>query len=579
MKRDYVGIANRYIDDVLAGREPACKWVKAACKRQRRDLKAAKGKAWAYRFDKAEAERPCAFLELLPHIKGPLARATSQHPRGQPLTLAPWQIFVVTTGYGWLHKAGPLKGKRRFRSIYLEVPRGNGKSAILSGLSLYALCADREEGAEVYSAAVTRDQAKIVFGTARKMAQKLPALRASRGLTVHTNAIAQEKTASTFKPLASDEDSLDGLNVHFAAIDELHAHKTRAVYDVVETGMGKRDQPMLIVITTAGSNRAGICYEVRGYIIKLLQGVAKDETAFGIIYTIDDGDDQWIEETWRKANPNWNISVDPLHVARLAAKAMQMPSAQPNFLTKHLNLWVNANVAWMDMRVWEKCGDPSLRIEDFEGERARVALDLATKTDIAAKMRLFTREIEGIKHYYFFGSYYLPAQAIEDGRNSQYMGWRTAGLLIETEGDVIDFATIEDDVRDDVERFKEVEVAFDPWQTAQMAQRLQAEGVPCVEYRALVANFSAPMKEIEALARQGRLHHDGDLVLAWMVSNVVCHTDAKDNIYPRKERPENKIDGVVAAIMALGREMTSGAEGDSFWNKDAPPAEAAAEKD
>lgn len=556
MSRNYVEIAARYIDDVLTGKEPACKWVKAACKRQRRDLKREKSKAWPYRFDKDAAERPCAFLELLPHIKGPLARSTPEHPRGQPLILAPWQIFIVTAGYGWLHKAGALKGKRRFRSIYLEVPRGNGKSALLSGLALYALAADREEGAEVYSAAVTRDQAKIVFGTSRKMAQKLPALRSSLGLTVHTNAITQERTAGTFKPLASDEDSLDGLNVHFAAIDELHAHKTRAVYDVVETGMGKRDQPMLVVITTAGSNRAGICYEVRGYIIKLLEGVAKDETAFGIIYTVDDGDDHWTEASWRKANPNWNISVDPLHVARLAAKAMQMASAQPNFLTKHLNLWVNADVAWMDMRVWEKCGDPKLTTDQFKGQRCQVALDLATKTDIAAKMRLFERLIDGVTHYYAFGSYYLPEQAIEDGRNSQYEGWRRTGRLIVTEGDVTDFATIEDDVKEDVATFAEVEVAYDPWQALNLAQRLQAEGVPVVEYRNTVANFSAPMKEIEALARQGRFHHDGDPVLAWMVSNVVCHTDAKDNIFPRKERPENKIDGVIALIMALGRRLT-----------------------
>lgn len=551
MSRDYVAIANRYVDDVLTGRIPACKWVKLACQRQRNDLKRARTKAWPYRFDAELATRACEFIELLPHVKGPLAREKKL------LVLEPWQIFRRTTVYGWVHKAGKLKGRRRFRMAYDEVPRGNGKSAELSGSGLYALAADREQGAEVYSAAVTKDQARIVFSTAAKMAQKRPALRASLGLEVHKGAVSQERTASTFKPLASDEDSLDGLNVHFAAIDELHAHKTRAVYDVIETGMGKRDQPLMHVITTAGTNRSGICYEVRNYICKILQGTATDETVFGIIYTIDDGDDWQSEDSWRKANPNWGVSVDPGHIARIAAKAMQMPSAQPNFLTKHLNLWVNADVAWMDMRVWERCGDPALKLEQFEGQRCRIALDLATKTDIAAKILLFPKIIDDEQHYYVFGRYYLPAQAIEDGRNSQYEGWRRSGRLIETEGDVIDFGRIEDDVEDDVAAFTETEVAYDPWQALNLAQRLQAKGVPVIEYRNTVANFSAPMKEIEALARQGRLHHDGDPILAWMVSNVVCHTDAKDNIYPRKERPENKIDGVVALIMALGRELSA----------------------
>lgn len=560
MSRDYIAIANRYVDDVLTGRIPACKWVKLACERQRRDLKREKTKGWPYRFDKELAARACEFIELLPHVKGPLAREKKL------LVLEPWQIFRRTTVYGWVHKAGKLKGRRRFRMAYDEVPRGNGKSAELSGSGLYALAADREQGAEVYSAAVTKDQARIVFSTAAKMAQKRPALRASLGLEVHKGAVSQERTASTFKPLASDEDSLDGLNVHFAAIDELHAHKTRAVYDVIETGMGKRDQPLMHVITTAGTNRSGICYEVRDYICKILLGTAVDETVFGIIYTIDDGDDWQSEDSWRKANPNWGVSVDPGHIARIAAKAMQMPSAQPNFLTKHLNLWVNADVAWMDMRVWERCGDPALKIEQFEGQRCRIALDLATKTDIAAKILLFPKLIDDDLHYYVFGRYYLPAQAIEDGRNSQYEGWRRSGRLIETEGDVIDFGRIEDDIKDDVAAFKETEVAYDPWQALNLAQRLQADGVPVIEYRNTVANFSAPMKEIEALARQGRLHHDGDPILAWMVSNVVCHTDAKDNIYPRKERPENKIDGVVALIMALGREL-SAADESSYLSK------------
>jgi phage terminase large subunit-like protein len=562
----YVARANGYIRDVLSGKIPACRFVRQACQRQLDNLAAAKTDAFAFRFDVKAAERACRFIERLPHIKGPLARAKAR------FLLEPWQCFVYTTAYGWLHKWGPLATKRRFATVYLEVPRGNGKSAMLSGAGLYALAADGEAGPEVYSAAVTKDQARIVFETARKMAEQTPDLRQALGVTVGKTAIVVERTSGTFKPLASDEDSLEGLNVHFVAIDELHAHKRRAVYDVCETAMGKRDQPSMWIITTAGSDRSGICYEVRSYVVKILGQAAIDETWFGIIYTIDGVDgadgqeseaDDWQSETaWRKANPNWGVSVEPAHLARMAQKAMQLPSAQANFKTKHLDVWVNADSAWLDMGAWNRCGDPALRVEDFAGEQCTIGLDLASKVDVAAKIKLFVRPVDGVDHFYIFGTYYLPTAAIFDGRNAQYQGWSTAGLLTETPGDVIDYATIEDGLVDDCKQFGPVEVAYDPWQALQLAQNMTAADVPMVEYRQTVANFSAPMKELQALVLSGRLHHDGDPILTWMVSNVVCHVDAKDNIYPRKERDENKIDGVVAAIMAVGRRIAAGLTSD-----------------
>lgn len=573
MSRDYLAAAAKYCREVLAGDVPACRWVRFACERQLRDLEREKNdRAWPYRFDKKAATRVCKFMERLPHIKGPLARERAL------LQLEDWQSFVLTTAYGWLIKAGPLVGKRRFRTAYLEVPRGNGKSLLLSALSLYALGADGEAGPEVYSAATTRDQAKIVFDSARKMAMNTPDLRAALGITVAKAALVVEKTAGTFKPLSSDEDSLEGLNIHFVAIDELHAHKRRAVYDVCESAMGKRDQPMMWIITTAGSDRAGICYEVRGYVLQILNGAAVDESWFGVVYTIDrdemaedddeKGDDWRSEAVWRKANPNWNVSVEPNHIARMATKAMQLPASQSNFKTKHLNVWVNADSAWLDMRHWAQCTDRTLRLEDFVGQACGIGLDLASKIDIAVKLRLFWRTLDTMaadgttrpmEHYYVFANYYLPATTIEESSNSQYQGWREQGLLTETLGEVIDYSVIESDIKDDAQRFGPLEVAFDPWQAAQLAQNLQALSIPVVEYRPTVANFSAPMKELQALAIEGRLHHDGDPVLAWMISNVVCHRDAKDNIYPRKENDAAKIDGAVALIMALGRRMATSA--------------------
>jgi phage terminase large subunit-like protein len=532
---------------------PACQWVKLACERQRRDLSKQGKRGFPYRFDEERGSRVCRFIEKLPHIKGPKA--------GERIQLEPWQCFIITTVYGWLNSGGSREGKRRFRRTYIEVPRGNAKSTLSSGIGLYGLSADGEGGAEVYSAATTRDQARIVFRDAQQMARKVRPFMERLGVDVAAHNINILKSASKFEALSADEGTLDGLNIHLAIVDELHAHKTRKVYDVIETGTGKRDQSLLWCITTAGSDRSGICYEVRTYLTKILQKLADDESFFGIIYTIDDGDSWESEDSWIKANPNWGISVQPDIVAQLAAKAMQMPAAQNNFKTKHLDVWVSADVAWMDMRAWDKCGDPNLKISQFASQPCFIGLDLATKTDIAAKIRIFPKEINGERHYFIFGTYYLPELAISESRNSQYPGWEIQERLIVCPGDTLDFGQVEEDIREDTRLYSVQQIGYDPWQAAELAQRLVSEKAPMVEIRNSVQNFSEPMKQIEALARTTRIHHDGDPILAWMMSNVVAHTDLKENIYPRKDRPENKIDGVVALIIGMNRALVhKGAE-------------------
>ena len=548
---DPVARADAYIAGVLGGSIVAGKWVRLACQRQKDDL----GRKWQYTFDRDKANRVCRFVEALPHIKG------SQFA-GRNMALEGWQCFILTAVFGWLRP----DGRRRFRTAYTEVARKNGKSSLSSGVALYLLAADGEAGAEVYSAATTRDQARIVWNDAKAMAVRSPDLRRACGIETSAHAVYVPRTSSTFKALSRDQQgNLDGLNVHGAIIDELHAHKARDVWEVIETATGARTQPLVWAITTAGFNRAGICYEQRGYVLKILDRVNEDETYFGIVFTLDDGDDWTDPANWPKANPNLAVSVEPDDLARKASKAMQLASAQNGFLTKHLNIWVNADTAWMNMQAWDRCADPSLDEADFEGADCIAACDLATKTDIAANLRLFEREIDGQAHYYAFANYYLPEDAAEDGRNSQYAGWAIEGRLTLTPGNVTDFAYIEDDLREVARRVRLREVAFDPWQAAQIMQRLEAEGMKVVEYRQTVQNMSAPMKELEALVLSGRFHHNGDPVLAWMVSNVVCHVDAKENIYPRKERPENKIDGVIALIMAIGRAMLSQPAAQSFW--------------
>lgn len=536
MSRDYVEIATNYAKQVVSGEILACQLVKQACQRQLEDLK----REFEYTFDHEKATRICKFVELLPHIKGEWAR------QKRLIELEPWQIFILTTVFGWVD----ADGFRRFKTVYTEIPRKNAKSTLSSGVGLYLLAADGEEGAEIISGATTRDQARIVWNDAKRMAEKTTGLQTRFGVETAAQSIFVDKTSSTFKPVSRDQGgNHDGLNVHGGIIDELHAHKTRDLFDVIETATGARRQPLLWLITTAGFNRAGICYEQRAYSKKILESSVNDDEYFAIIYTIDDEDDWTDPKNWEKANPNWGKSVNPEDIARKARKAMEMTAAQNNFLTKHLNMWVNADTAWMDMRAWDACANPSISLDDFEGQSCYLALDLASKLDIASLAIVF----KGEEKTTVFVKNYLPEEAAEQGSNSQYSGWVREGRITATEGNTTDYAYIEDDLRELASRFKVMEVGFDPWQANYLAVRLMEEGLPMVEIRQTVANMSEPMKELEALVVSGKLQHDGCPVLTWMISNVVAHSDAKSNIYPRKEFPENKIDGVVAAIMAIGR--------------------------
>ena len=312
----------------------------------------------------------------------PLRGALAAHQgakAGQRIELAPWQAFILTTAFGWVRAD---TGKRRFRRVYIEVPRGNGKTTMSDAPALYMLTADREGGAEVYSAARTRDQAKIAFWTAQQMVRRSPDFRRSLGVEVLAHRIVQARSASYFEAVSADADSLEGKNVHFGLIDEFHAHRSRDVYDAIETGAGKRDQSMLWAITTAGSDTLGICFEQQAYVRNILKGTIKDENYFGIIYTIDEGDDWTAEETGARPIPTMasrsSPNISPCSVARRCSRP------PPSFLTKHLDVWIQTDQALFDMTAWERCADRGLTLEQFEGQPCLIAVDLATKTDIPA---------------------------------------------------------------------------------------------------------------------------------------------------------------------------------------------------
>jgi phage terminase large subunit-like protein len=534
----HVLAAQTYAQQVVEGQIPACKWTIEACRRQIDDLNREVSEDWPWIFDADKAARPCVFVELLPHIKGKWAREK------RLLVLDAWQCFLVTTVFGWVHKD---TGLRRYREAYVEVPRKNGKSLLSAGIGLYMLSADGEHGAEVYSAATTRDQARIVFDDAKGMAERTPELRQHLGVAILTHCITVAHASSKFSPLAAEASTQDGLNVHCAIIDELHAHRKRDLYDVIDTARGAREQSLLWLITTAGTDRSGICYERRTHITKIL-----DETMFGIIYTIDDSDDPQDPSSWAKANPNWLTSVLLDDMQAAARKAEAMPSALSNFLTKRLNVWVNGESPWMDMRAWERCADHALSLEDFAGEKCYAGLDLAQKKDFAALCLVFQRE--GM--WYVFTKLYLNELAVQESGNAHLSGWARSNYVQVTDGDITDFDVVGNDLRSFCKQFEMQEIAFDPALSMYFATKLIEEGLPLVEIAQRAMFFTPPLIQVENLVLEKKLKFDGNPVMTWMVSNLVVKVSKFNELRsPTKERPENKIDGPIAMLMALGRAM------------------------
>jgi len=556
MAADFVGTATGYAQAVVKGKIAACKWVKLACKKHLDELKASRRRVFPYYFDPDAANKVCTFLSLMPHTKGKWAR------KRETITLEPWQCFAFCVLFGWKIKKND---RRRYRKAYFAVPRKNGKSIIGSGIGLFMFAADGEFGAEVYSGATTEAQAWEVFRPAKQMLERTPQLQEALGAEVWAKALLSPADGSRFEPVIGKPG--DGASPSCAIVDEYHEHDTSELVDTMETGMGAREQPLLLMITTAGFNIAGPCFDQEQDAKKVLEGVLDDPELFALIYTIDEGDDWTSPAVLRKANPNFGISVDEDFLLAQQRQATQSASKQTRFKTKHLNIWCSAKSAWLNMLEWNKCADLTLRPEQFRGERCYITLDLASRSDVCVIMLMFVRELEGKQHFYLFGHYYLPEHAIEnDPKNSNaYRKWVIEGFLQQHDGAEIDFDLIEEDTLALIGHYGPEEVVFDPFRAAQLEQRLTKRGITAVEVGQTVKNLSLPMKEFESAIKAGRVHHDGNPLLTWMASNVVAKLDAKDNIYPRKEKPEQKIDGIVATIMGVARAISGEVATTSFW--------------
>lgn len=536
----YADRAGRYAKDVADGRILACKWTRLACQRYLDDL-SAQGEGFEYWFDADAADAVCGFVELMPHVKGEWARPKPGQP-APTIELEDWQCFFLSAVFGWKRE----NGTRRYRKASLYVPRKNAKSTLAAAIGNYMFTADDEPGAEVYSGATTEYQAWEVFGPARLMAKKTEPFTNYFGVDVNAKTMARPGDASRFHPIVGKPG--DGASPHCAIVDEYHEHKTAELYDTMLTGMGARQQPLLLVITTAGDSIDGPCYDDFRTCQKILDGTVDNDEHFGLIYTVDE-DDAWdSDEALAKANPNMGVSVSAEFLRARRKEAVQNARNQTRYKTKHLNVWVTARDAYYNMHKWNNLTgfDPA----EVVGQPCVMGADLASKVDIAALQWVFfdneRREVRT------FGRYYLPESALLAPSNDHYRAWAEEGHLTITPGDMIDLQRIRDDIIESTGLYQVEAFAYDPHQATLLVSELMDEGVPCVEWRQTVLTMSEPMKESDALIRAGRLQHDGNPVMTWMMGNVTARVDAKDNVYPRKERPENKIDGPVALIMAMG---------------------------
>ncbi len=537
-RKAYSAIAKKYATDVVAGTIPAGKYVVLSCKQFLDGLTPSD----LYYYDEYKAFKACNFVENQYHTKGKWAAQKKK------LELEPWQVFFICNIFGVMrHKTG----LRRYTEVLLLVPRKNGKSQLAAAIGLHMLCNDGEYGAEVYSGATTEAQAGEVFIPAKIMCERNEEMKDYFGLDVRASNINIPKMGSKFERIIGNPG--DGSSPSCAIVDEYHEHATDRMYDTMQTGMGARDQPILLAITTAGDNLAGPCYALQLEAQKILDGVVDNDRIFALIYATDEGDDWADVESLKKANPNFGVSVGEDFLLARLADARNNARKQSVYKTKHLNMWVGARDAFFNVERWKESAQ-DIKIEDYYGMQAFVAIDLASKVDIAALEILIDT---GDGKFVRFGKYYLPEAALESTASEHYSAWATEGRLVITDGEIIDFNEIKGDILDLCSKFEVVELAYDPFQATMLVTELMSEGAPCVEIGATVKNFSEPMKQLDGLIREKRIIHDGDPVFTWMISNVVAKIDAKDNVFPRKERQENKIDGPVALIMAMGRFMNS----------------------
>jgi len=552
--RDYVGIATAYAEEAVADKKGKKfgKWIRLAGKRFLADLKRAKRKRPPFLFDEWHACDPCDFIEKLPHVEGKWARPEIELHRSH--------VFFVVQLFGFRN----LDGSRRFTSALFAVARKNAKSTLAAAILLYCQCCEEEEGAQIISAATTGSQARIIFNVAKRMTEKTPDLQEAFGLACWANAISRVETGATFKPINSKASTQDGLNPSHVGLDEIHAHKSADLLNVLTSAAGARSNPLWLYTTTEGYTNPGPWGEIRQFAKQVLQGILGDSADHFLVvfFAVDDDDDEFDESAWPKANPLMDANPHLLKAIRKeAVEARQMPSKLAEFKIKRLNRPASSATGWVDLTKWQKCGG-TVDLDWLAGQPCWGAFDLAGTLDMTSWRLVW--KVDDI--YYTWGRRFVPADAVR-ARTERgvvpYAGWVAAGLIEATEGEVTDYSVVEARIREDIDRFGPQAIGYDRWNAAEIAQRLLADGHPLVEFNQTTKNYHPAMQELERAYIGKKVCHGNDQVLNWCASNLIAVKDGNLNMKPDKKRSPDKIDDMATLLMAIGLSMPTAVQDDA----------------
>lgn len=507
-------------------------------------------------YDKKKADRAVTFIQNLCHTKGKWA--------GQKFLLLPWQEQIVRDIFGIVR----ADGKRQFLTAYVEIPKKQGKSELAAAIALYLLYADGEASAEVYGAACDRNQASIVFDVAKQMVQMSPALMKRSKITAATKRIVNYSNAGFYQVLSAETGTKHGLNVSGLVFDEIHAQPNRKLYDVLTKGSGDaREQPLFFIITTAGTDKQSICYELHTKALDIKNGRKKDSTFYPVVYGLAEGDDWNDEANWYKANPSLGHTISVERVREAYKNALDNPAEENVFKQLRLNMWTNSTVVWIPEHIYDR-GKLPIDVAALEGRDCYAGLDLSSTSDITAFVLVFPPRTEDEK-YIVLPFFWLPEETLElrcRRDHVLYDVWKRQGYINTTEGNVIHYGFIEQFIMDLGTHYHIKEIAYDRWNATQMVQNLEDEGFLMVPFGQGFKDMSPPSKELYKLLMEGNIVHGGNPVLKWMAQNVVMRQDPAGNIKPDKERSVEKIDGIVALIMGLDRCIRNGGPAESVYD-------------
>tara|TARA_R110000787_G_scaffold100060_1_gene204882 strand:+ start:5599 stop:7182 length:1584 start_codon:yes stop_codon:yes gene_type:complete len=510
-----------------------------------------------YFFDEKEADRAVAFIEtMIRHCKGDKA--------GELLILEEWQKEdIIRPMFGWKDKE---TGLRQYRQVYCCIPRKNGKSTLGAAIALYILFADNEKGAEVFSCAGDRNQAGIIFNIAKTMVELSPEL--FQRAKLFRNSIINPAKGNTYKVLSSDAKLQHGHNAHAILFDELHTQPNRELWDTMVTSTGARSQPIIMAITTAGSSKTdgNICWEVHDYAMKVRDGLIDDNSFLPIIYAADEEDDITLESTWEKANPCYGVSIKKDYFEKESKKATEIVSYENSFKRLHLNIWTSSVTKWIGDNIWMENSEP-FDIKLLEGKECWGGLDLASTRDLSSLVLLFPLEDEKfiILPFFFCPEESIHTRVMKD--KLPYNQWEREGHLLTTQGDVQDYDFIRKKINELGGKYNIKSIAFDRWNSSQLVINLADDGATLTPFGQGYASMSAPTKELEKIILKKKLNHLGNPVLRWQMQNVSLRTDPAENIKVDKAKSSEKVDGIVATVMALGEFLTDETEGDSIYNE------------